>query len=177
MIEIKAIPTDQAKGKIEDLIFARMAMVTDALPAFFILTYNPHEETMQIHGANTVEELNLTMSYFPDSPVLATLNTRRLGEHDDSRDDDTILDLINDPVITKGLDYKVQLKQFMYSESELVYIADRDGHANRNLRPGFKEAGQDLKLLDNTDKTNVVKFPRNKEKSRSHLRLVIDHDI
>lgn len=168
MIKVLAAPEDEAKEKIECAMFARMTLQEGKLPTYFILTYNEQSHSLHIHGANRAEELNLTLSYFPDDALLAVVNNVNPDNSDAGREQDTILDLIADPVIAEHLNYCSDRKEFLPSEFEQAFVARR----NEGLKglPAVFE-GPAKSLAPKTKEDDAPK-PRG-----AHLKLVIDNDL
>lgn len=169
MISIKATPEDNAKSKIEDAMFARLTMYEGKPPTYFILTYNEKTQEIHIFGANKTEELNLTISYFPDEPLLAVVNNINPDNSDDGRENDSIIDLVADPIVPVHLTYNLDSKEFAIGQLEQKQIEKRDAILGP-VPKAFERVSQEPK----TPETPAQK-PATKP-DRSFLKLVVDNE-
>lgn len=175
MTIVKATIDEIAKPKLDIALSVRLMSYTSDLPKFFIATYNLQKEDITIHGANTAEELNLTLSYFPDDAVMAVISSDfENNPSSDARDNDSVADLVADPEIFEGLNYNMGRKEFLLSEEELEAIAKRDGE----LAEHRDEIKGKFGLAVHTNPVNKVEKPKSQQPSKGgHLQLVVDNDI
>lgn len=175
MTKIQASIDDIAKPKIEIALSARLMTYEANLPQFFIATYNLDSQNITLHGANTVEELNLTLSYFPDDALMAIIPSEfEDGPSANERNNDTVADFVADPELPGDLEYDMSRKEFILNEEELEAIAKRDGE--------LADHGNAMKgkfgLAVHTNTNDPIEKPQSQQPTqRGHLKLVVDNDI